>query len=133
MKKAKHLAYFCFILMAISFSSNCNRTAAGYDILITNGKIVDGTGMAGFYGDIGIKGDTIVAIGDLSGKAAHKKIDAGGLVITPGFIDMHTHCDGGLGSPEANANLNYLIQGTTTVVTGNCGDGTFKIDELKEK
>lgn len=133
MKKAKHLAFFCFILMTISFGSNCNQSTAGYDILITNGKIVDGTGVAGFYGDIGIKGDTIVAIGDLSGKTAHKIIDAEGLVVSPGFIDMHTHCDGGLGNPESNANLNYLIQGTTTVVTGNCGDGTFKIAEIKEK
>jgi len=54
------------------------------------------------------------------------------LVVAPGFIDMHTHADGGLGRTDANANLNYLIQGTTTVVTGNCGDGTFKIAEIKE-
>jgi N-acyl-D-aspartate/D-glutamate deacylase len=46
---------------------------------------------------------------------------------------MHTHCDGDLGRPDANANLNYLIQGTTTVVTGNCGDGTFEIAETKDK
>jgi N-acyl-D-aspartate/D-glutamate deacylase len=46
---------------------------------------------------------------------------------------MHTHCDGGLGRPDANANLNYLIQGTTTVVTGNCGDGTFEVAEIKDK
>ncbi len=48
-----------------------------------------------------------------------------------GFIDLHTHCDGGLGRVDSNINLNYLIQGTTTVVTGNCGDGTFDIAEIK--
>jgi N-acyl-D-amino-acid deacylase len=98
-----------------------------------NGTIVDGSGNSVYEADIGITGDTIVEIGDLSGRTAVKVIDAKGLAVSPGFIDMHTHCDGGLGRPDANANLNYLIQGTTTVVTGNCGDGTFKIAEIKEK
>jgi len=104
-----------------------------FDILVKNGKIIDGTGNPWFYGDIGIIGDTIAEIGDLSGRTAAKTIDAKGLAVSPGFIDMHTHCDGGLGRPDANANLNYLIQGTTTVVTGNCGDGTFEIAETKDK
>jgi len=133
MKKVLCIIYFCFIILAISFTSSCDQTAAGYDILITNGKIVDGAGGPGFTGDIGINGDTIVAVGDLSGKTAGIYIDAQGLVIAPGFIDMHTHCDGDLGRSDSNINLNYLIQGTTTVVTGNCGDGTFKIAEIKEK
>ena len=123
------------ILIVLIFSfSGCSKTSEGnFDILITNGKIVDGTGNPGFYGDVGIKGDTIAEVGDLSGKDAVKTIDAKGLVVSPGFIDMHTHCDGRLGSTDANANLNYLIQGTTTVVTGNCGGGTFKVAETKEK
>jgi len=104
-----------------------------FDLLIKNGKIIDGTGNPWFYGDIGITDDTIMEIGNLSGKTAIKTIDAKGLVVSPGFIDIHTHCDGGLGRPESRANLNYLIQGCTTVVTGNCGDGTFKIAEIKEK
>ena len=133
MKKVLYFVYFCFIILAISFTSSCDQTAAGYDILITNGKIVDGAGGPGFTGDIGINGDSIVAVGDLSGKSARITIDAQGLVVAPGFIDMHTHCDGGLSRPDSNINLNYLIQGTTTVVTGNCGDGTFKIAEIKEK
>jgi N-acyl-D-aspartate/D-glutamate deacylase len=95
--------------------------------------IVDGTGDPAFSGDIGIIGDTIVDIGDLSGKKAEKSINAGGLVVSPGFIDMHTHCDSGLGQTDSNINLNYLIQGTTTVVTGNCGDGTYKIAEIKKE
>ena len=60
-------------------------------------------------------------------------IDVHGLVVSPGFIDLHTHCDRGLGEEASKANLNYLIQGTTTVVTGNCGGGTPKIAETKAK
>ena len=119
-------------LIIVLISACTSGSPGDFDLIIRNGKVIDGTGNPGFYGDIGITGDTIVAVGDLSGKTAHKIIDAEGLVVAPGFIDMHTHCDGGLGRPDANANLNYLIQGTTTVVTGNCGSGTFKIAEIKE-
>jgi len=119
--------------IAITMFSLAGCKSGEFDILIKNGTIVDGSGNPSFSGDIGITGDTIVEIGDLSGRTAAKVIDAKGLAVSPGFIDMHTHCDGGLGRPDANANLNYLIQGTTTVVTGNCGDGTFKVAETKEK
>jgi len=124
---------FCFLIATFSITSSCNRAEVGYDILITNGRIVDGTGNPWFYSDIGINGDTISEIGDLSGKTATKTINAQGFVVSPGFIDIHTHCDAGLGKPESNANLNYLIQGTTTVITGNCGDGAFNIAEIKDK
>ncbi len=126
------IIFSVFLVVVFSFAV-CKRVTGRFDILVKNGKIVDGSGNPWFYGDIGIRGDTIVEIGNLAGKTAAKTIDAKGLVISPGFIDMHTHCDGGLGRPESNVNLNYLIQGTTTVVTGNCGDGTFKIAEIKEK
>jgi len=102
-----------------------------FDLLITGGRIVDGTGNPGFNGDIGIVAGRIEAIGDLNGKTARETIDAEGLVVSPGFIDLHTHCDRGLGESDSNANLNYLIQGTTTVVTGNCGNGSFDVAGLK--
>ena len=125
------LIIFSTLTMMMFSLTGCQ--SGKFNILIKNGKIIDGTGNPWFYGDIGITGDTIVEIGDLPGRTAAKTIDAQGLAVSPGFIDMHTHCDGGLGRPGANANLNYLIQGTTTVVTGNCGDGTFKVAETKEK
>ena len=122
-----------FSVLTMIMFSLAGAKGEKFDILVKNGKIIDGTGNPWFYGDIGITGDTIVEIGDLSGRTAAKTIDAKGLAVSPGFIDVHTHCDGGLGRPDANANLNYLIQGTTTVVTGNCGGGTFKIAETKAK
>lgn len=134
MVKNLYLVFFCCLIPAVFFNSGCDRNATSYDILITNGRIVDGTGNPWFYGDIGIIGDTIAEIGDLSGKTASKTIDAQGLTVSPGFIDIHTHCDGGLGKPESKANLNYLIQGVTTVVTGNCGHSvSLKVEKTKKK
>ncbi len=131
MQKIQYLIFACLTIVVFSFTSSCNQTAVDYDILILNGRIIDGTGDPSFYGDIGISGDTIVAVGDLSDKTADRIINAQRFVVAPGFIDMHTHCDEGLGQVDSNVNLNYLIQGTTTVVTGNCGSGTFKIAETK--
>ena len=105
-----------------------------FDILIKNAKILDGTGNPWFRGDIGISNDNIVRIGDLSDNTTVKIIDAAEYVVCPGFIDMHTHCDGGLGRSGSNVNLNYLIQGTTTVVTGNCGSAvSLNAAETKKK
>jgi N-acyl-D-amino-acid deacylase len=122
-----------WILVVVSLLACTDKAPEAFDILIRNGKIVDGTGTPGFRGDIGIVDDTIVEIGNLDRKTAVKTIDAAGSVVSPGFIDVHTHCDYGLGRPGSNANLNYLIQGVTTVVTGNCGDGTFEIADTKAK
>ncbi len=121
------------IVLVFSFAA-CEGEAGKFDILIRNGKIVDGTGNPWFYGDIGVTGDTIVEIGDLTGEKAGKTIDARGLVVSPGFTDIHTHSDRGLGRTDSNANLNYLIQGVTTVVTGNCGGSvSLKVAETKKK
>lgn len=86
-----------------------------------------------FYGDIGINGNTISELSNPKGKSATNVINAKGMVVTPGFIDMHTHCNEGLGEPGTNANLNHLTQGVTTVVVGNCEGGTFKIAKAKAK
>ena len=98
------------------------------DVLIRNAMVADGTGGPVYRADIGIKNDRIVRVGSHIDLKTKKAIDAGGLVVTPGFIDIHTHCDEGLDQPETHGNLNYLMQGTTSVVTGNCGDGTADID-----
>ncbi|MFQ6109586.1 MAG: amidohydrolase family protein [Candidatus Aminicenantales bacterium] len=133
MKKNLKIALFGIIITALCVAIACRPTPADYDLLIVNGQIIDGSGNPAFYGDIGVSGDTITVVGDLSGKTASKIIEAEGLVVAPGFIDIHTHCDESLGRVGANINLNYLIQGTTTVVTGNCGSGTFQIDKIKSE
>ena len=90
-----------------------------FDLLIRNASIVDGTGAPRFRGDVGVKGDRIARIGDLRAASADTEIDAGGLTVTPGFIDAHTHDDrlmlsGGDMAPKVS-------QGITTVIGGNCG------------
>jgi len=122
--------FFIFMLFPALFG--CGQKEKDFDILITNGKIIDGTSNPWIRGDVGIIGDTIVELGDLAGKAAENIIDAEGLVVCPGFIDVHTHCDRGLGRPETTENINYITQGVTTVVTGNCGSGSFDITGMKQ-
>lgn len=94
-----------------------------FDILIQNGLICDGTGKPAYMADIGIAGDRIAYIGNAresgKGQAAAKIIDARGKTVTPGFIDPHTHVD--LSVLAEPAMEPYLMQGVTTVVTGNCG------------
>src|SRR4051812_15502975 len=90
--------------------------AAGqYDILIRNGKIMDGSGNPWFYGDVALKGDRIAAIGHISQDVA-TIIDATGLIVAPGFIDMHSHSDWVL-FEDGNAQ-SKIRQGVTTEVIG---------------
>jgi N-acyl-D-amino-acid deacylase len=102
------------------FAALLSAQAPRFDILITGAKIVDGSGGAWFYGDIGIKGDTITAIGGLSDATAAVRIDAIGLVVAPGFIDIHSHGRRGIFTvPTAE---NYLREGVTTIIEGPDGN-----------
>src|ERR1700741_4610353 len=88
-----------------------------YDIILRNGKIIDGAGNPWFYGDVGISKDKIFNIVVLSKEKADKIIDATGLIIAPGFIDVHTHIEGDeKKTPTAD---NFVYDGVTTVITGN--------------
>ena len=102
----------------------------GYDLLITRGYLIDGTGNPWFKADLGIKDGRIQAIGDLNGKAATRKIDVKGLTVTPGFIDMHSHSDFYiLLNPYEESKI---FQGVTTEVVGNCGSSAAPMnDELR--
>jgi N-acyl-D-amino-acid deacylase len=109
-----------FLIPVISFSQQ-------YDILILNGKIIDGTGNSWYYGDIAIKDGKIVSIGKFNNLTAPKVINAKGLIVAPGFIDVHAHIENGVfENPSAG---NYIYDGVTTVVTGNCGGSA---DDLKK-
>jgi N-acyl-D-amino-acid deacylase len=94
-------------------------TAQQADILIKNGKILDGTGNSWFYGDITVKDGKILKIGKLVNTTANKTIDAKGLIIAPGFIDVHTHIEGD--EKKFPLASNFIYDGVTTVITGNCG------------
>ena len=84
-----------------------------FDLIVAGGTVVDGSGSAGYRADVGIVGEVIEAIGELSGAQAARTIDAGGLVVSPGFIDPHTHSEGALLVDQQHAN--GLRQGITTL------------------
>jgi N-acyl-D-aspartate/D-glutamate deacylase len=92
------------------------RADASYDILIMGGRIVDGTGAPWYYGDVGVRGGRIAAIGKLAGSPTKETIDATGKVVTPGFIDLHTHSD--LSLLRDGRGMSKITQGVTTEVLG---------------
>jgi N-acyl-D-amino-acid deacylase len=102
-----------------------------FDLVVQNGFIIDGTGNPWFKADIGVREGRIVRIGSIDNKQAKKVIDAQDLIISPGFIDVHTHCDRGIVRiPTVD---NYIYQGVTTVIGGNCGGHPFPLKELFSK
>ena len=104
------------LVAAAAVSSGFQSGRPQFDVLITNGRVVDGTGASWFRGDVGIVGDRITAVGPLRGAAAKTTIDAANLVVAPGFIDL-------LGQSEFNVLVDpraasKITQGVTTEVTG---------------
>ncbi len=123
MKKAQKQILFLLVIACSTL-----QCSTEYEVVISGGTIYDGSGDAPFTADIGITGGIIQAVGRIDpGKSV--VIDATGLYISPGFIDMHTHCENGLTQTGMSAAQNYLKQGVTTVVTGNCGSGTYRVAE----
>lgn len=119
-----------FIFPIFSFAQT------NYDLLIRNGRIIDGTGNSWYYADVAVRDGKIALIQkNISGTAA-KIIDARGLIVAPGFIDVHAHIESGVFErPTAD---NYIYDGVTTVITGNCGNSAddlnyffYKIDSIK--
>src|SRR5262245_25627287 len=105
------------------------------DVVIRGGRIIDGAGNAWFFGDLAIDAGRIIAVGNVGALRGRAEIDAKGLVVAPGFIDVHTHADDDLYKlPQAE---NFIRDGVTTIVTGNCGYGVKDVAEyftkLKEK
>jgi len=101
-----------------------------YDLLIRNGTVVDGSGARAFHADVAIKDGRIARIGDLKGVSARRTIDASGLVVAPGFIDVHTHADDLAQKPRAE---NFLRMGVTTIVAGNCGSSAVDVGKALDE
>lgn len=110
------------LLLALSFTVG-QADAVEADYVLRGATLYDGNGGPGVTGDVAIKGDRIVGVGKVTVKGNARVLDCTGLVISPGFIDLHTHSDFPLQDKKTQSNLNYLRQGVTTVVTGNCGAG----------
>jgi N-acyl-D-amino-acid deacylase len=116
-----------FVLVVALSAAELSPTAqtAPYDLLIRNARIVDGTGNPWYRGDLGVRGDTIAGIAPrLEGQAA-RVIDAGGRVLSPGFIDTHTHARRGL--TDVPTAPNYVRQGVTTVFEGPDGSSPLPL------
>jgi len=99
--------------------------APSFDLLITGARVIDGSGNPWYYADIGIRGDSIAAVGNLAGATARTRVDAHGLVAAPGFIDIHSHGRRALFQvPTAE---NYLREGVTTIIEGPDGSSPLPI------
>ncbi len=124
-----------FVCVLLLFCNYCFAQQQA-DVLIKNGKILDGTGNSWFYADIAVTKGKIIKIGKLPNWQATTTIDATGLIVAPGFIDVHTHLeDDEKRNPLAT---NFILDGVTTCITGNCGSSTTNmknyfgfIDSLK--
>jgi N-acyl-D-amino-acid deacylase len=107
--------------------------AQSLDLVIRNGSVLDGSGSPAQQVDIGIRGDRVVLIGKNLRQKASRVIDAHGLIVAPGFIDPHTHTFEDLSNPATSRNDAYLMQGVTTVATGNDGSSPLQIADALHK
>ena len=100
------------------------RQPPRYDVVITGGTVIDGTGRPGRRQDVAVKDGKIAAIGRITASQGAQAIDASGLIVSPGFIDVHTHADNLVSRPAA---ANFVRMGVTTIVAGNCGGSALDV------
>jgi N-acyl-D-amino-acid deacylase len=101
-----------------------------FDLVITGAEIIDGSGGSSFMSDLGIRERRIACIGNLHGAKARSVIDANGLTLAPGFIDVHTHIERNVPQTGGFLAPNFVRQGVTTVITGNCGRSFLEIGKF---
>jgi N-acyl-D-aspartate/D-glutamate deacylase len=113
-------------LALLLFLPTQGSDAVQAEVAIRGATLVDGSGHPTYIGDLALRGDRIVAVGHFTVTGRPRVVDGAGLVVAPGFIDLHTHCDIGsppLTTPVGRPNRCYVWQGVTTVITGSCGSG----------
>ena len=120
-------------IMFVLFFFGAAHGQPQYDLLITNGRIVDGTGNPWYYANIAIKNDQIVKIGALNDALARDTLDAQGLYVAPGFIDTHSHAASGLTNSELSAAKPLLLEGLTTVFVNPDGGGAVDLKAQRKK
>jgi N-acyl-D-amino-acid deacylase len=135
---SQHLVLIAVAVLVVSGLSGRDAATLSperpFDLLITNARVIDGSGNPWVRADIGIKNGRIASIGRITPAAAHKTIDAANQIVAPGFIDVHTHVESIYSLPAAE---NFVRMGVTTLVTGNCGNSTTDVAQflgrMKEK
>ena len=130
MNRFSTIASVLFVCWTVTLPAHAQSSGPGHvDVIIQGGTVVDGTGGPERRADVAVSGDRIVFVGDAKAAGIHamRTINARGLVVAPGFIDPHTHTLEDLSTPARRANVNYLMQGVTTVITNNDGGGTLDI------
>ncbi len=123
--------FFWMAALPVRAQTPASRQPASFDIILFNGRIIDGTGSPWFRSDIGIKGDRIAAIGDLSKATAKARIDAKGRIVAPGFIDIHDHSRDAIFRLPTGENM--LRQGVTTVMDGNDGNSPIPLQPFYDR
>jgi N-acyl-D-amino-acid deacylase len=125
----------CAVLALLLFQGSLRpRAASGaepaYDLLITNARVVDGTGNPWFRADVAVKDGRIARVGRVLPAEALRTIDARGQILAPGFIDVHAHVEDIYELPDAE---NFVRMGVTSLVTGNCGGSVVRVGEYLDK
>jgi N-acyl-D-amino-acid deacylase len=124
MQVPMNIRKICPVFLAAVFCAS-RLAAADYDLLIRDARVIDGAGNPWFRGSIAVKDGRIAGVGALPGATATRVIDAAGRVAAPGFIDVHVHVEGNIERrPRAD---NFLLDGVTTVITGNCGSSELNL------
>jgi len=132
---------FSFVAFAFATTPAASQDAAPFDLLVTGGRVLDGTGNPWFRADIGVRDGRVVAVGLLEGATATRVVDATGRYVSPGFIDIHSHADDGsarvggatirTNEPNRKAAPNVVSQGVTTVVVNHDGRSPWPIRDQR--
>jgi N-acyl-D-amino-acid deacylase len=127
MKSALSFFFIIVLSTANCFFAAGHPSAAQYDLVITNARIIDGTGNPWFRGSIAIKDGRIARVGRVASNDGANVIDAKNQIVAPGFIDVHVHTEDVFENPAAE---NFIRMGVTTLVTGNCGGSEVNVGEF---